>query len=154
MAMVLERGSGVKREFALFFRPNSPNSHAFSSSNTINVAAGPRAIFDAAKTLDAWLHKKTSKSAHFEALSRLADRLYVIEGQGAGPHATRGLRDLAALHRTVSRIDVISRTGFIASGYALIEVVAAVIIFLIVISNFKSFVVELVLCAFATLIFV
>jgi hypothetical protein len=120
----------------------------------IDVAAGRRAILDAAKTLDAWLHKKTSKSAHFEALSRLAETLYVIEGQGAGPHATRGLRDLAALRRTVSRIDVISRTGFIASGYALIEVVAAVIIFLIMISKFKSFVVELVIAGFVTLIFV
>jgi hypothetical protein len=120
----------------------------------IDVAAGRRAVFDTANTLNAWLHKTTHKAAHFEALSRLADSLYVIEGQGAGPHATRGLRDLAALRRTVSRIDVISRTGFIASGYALIEVVAVVIIFLIMISNFKSFVVELVISAFVTLIFV
>ena len=120
----------------------------------IDVTKGRHAVLHVTKTLNDWLHKKTEKSAHFEALSHLADALYVIEGQGAGPHATRGLRDLAALRRTVSRIDVISRTGFIASGYALIEVVAVVIIFLIMISKFKSFVVELVICAFVTLIFV
>jgi hypothetical protein len=120
----------------------------------VDVVAGRRAIFDATTTLHDWLHKKTDKSAPFEALGRIADALYVIEGQGAGPHATRGLRDLAALRRTVSRIDVISRTGFIASGYALIEVVASVIIFLLMISKFKSVVAELVICAFVTLIYV
>lgn len=120
----------------------------------INVNAGRRAIHDVIKTLRAWLQKSTDKTAPFTALSRLADVLYVIEGQGAGPHATRGLRDLAALRRTVSRIDVISRTGFIASGYALIEVVAVVIIFLLMISRFKSMVAEVVICAFVTLIYV
>jgi hypothetical protein len=120
----------------------------------INVTAGRRAVLDVATTLYAWLHKKVEKSAPFEALSRLADALYVIEGQGAGPHATRGLRDLSALRRTVSRIDVISRTGFIASGYALIEAIAVVIIFLVMISKFKSLVAELVICAFVTLIYV
>jgi hypothetical protein len=120
----------------------------------INVAAGRRAILDVTTTIRAWLHKTTDKSAPFEALGRLADALYVIEGQGAGPHATRGLRDLAALRRTVSRIDVISRTGFIASGYALMEVVATVIISLVMISKFKGIVAELVICAFVTLIYV
>lgn len=120
----------------------------------VNVAGGRRAVLQAATSLHDWLHKKAGKAAHFEALSRLADALYVIEGQGAGPHATRGLRDLSALRRTVSRIDVISRTGFIASAYALMEVVAAVIIFLVMISKFKSIVAELVICAFVTLIYV
>lgn len=120
----------------------------------IDVAAGRRAVLTATKALRTWLVNKVDKAAHFEALSRLAEALYVIEGQGAGPHATRGLRDLAALRRTVSRIDVISRTGFIASGYALIEVVAAMIILLLMISKFKSTVAELVICGFVTLIYV
>jgi hypothetical protein len=120
----------------------------------IDVTAGRRAVLNVATTLNAWLHKKTEKSAPFEALSRLADALYVIEGHGAGPHATRGLRDLSALRRTISRIDVISRTGFIASGYALLEVIAIAIVFLIMLSKFKSLVAELVLCAFVTLIYV
>ena len=120
----------------------------------VDVAAGRRAVLEATRSLRSWLVNKAAKSAHFEALSRLSEALYVIEGQGAGPHATRGLRDLAALRRTVSRIDVISRTGFIASGYALIEVVAVVIIFLLMISKFKSVVAELVICAFVTLIYV
>lgn len=120
----------------------------------IDVAAGRRAVLDVATTIHVWLHDRANKSAPFDALSRLADALYVIEGQGAGPHATRGLRDLAALRRTVSRIDVISRTGFIASGYALIEVVAAAIISLIMISRFKSAVGEMIITAFVTLIYV
>lgn len=122
--------------------------------DAVDARAGRRAILDVATTLHAWLEKKTDKSAPFEALGRLANALYVIEGQGAGPHATRGLRDLAALRRTVSRVDVISRTSFIASGYALMEVVAMGIIFLLMISKFRSDVAELVICAFVTLIYV
>ncbi len=120
----------------------------------IDVAAGRYAIFDVTTTLHAWLHKETDKSAHYAALGRLADELYILEGKGAGPHATRGLRDLAALRRTVARIDVISRTGFIASGYALLEVVASGIILLLMISKFKSVVAELIICGFVTLIYV
>lgn len=120
----------------------------------VNVTAGRRAVFEATTSLRDWLQKRTTKSAHFEALSRLADALYIIEGQGAGPHATRGLRDLSALRRTASRIDVISRTGFIASGYALIETVAVGIVVLIMISKFKSHVAELIICGFLTFIYV
>lgn len=120
----------------------------------VNVNAGRRAVLQTVTSLLDWLQKRSSKQGHFDALTRLADTLYVIEGQGAGPHATRGLRDLSALRRTASRIDVISRTGFIASGYALIEVMAVGVVALIMISKFKSHVAELIICGFLTFIYV
>ncbi len=48
---------------------------------------------------------------------------------------------------------VISRTGFLASGYALLETLTGAIVLLLMIAKFKSLVAELILVSFVTLIY-
>ncbi len=90
----------------------------------------------------------------FEALSKLGDQILELERAGAGPHATRGMRELHNLRRQVTRVGVISRTGFVAAGYALMEVLTAAILGMTVVSRFKNVLTEVVLISFITLIFV
>ena len=49
---------------------------------------------------------------------------------------------------------VISRTSFISSGYALLEVLTVIILGMTLIGHFKNFLTEVVLVPFITLIFV
>ena len=100
-----------------------------------------------------WLYKKLTQEIMFGRLDDFSKMLHGVEKAGAGSYATRGLGEVHNLRKTLSRIAVISRTGFLASGYALLETLTATIVLLLMISRFKSQIAELILVAFVTLIF-
>jgi hypothetical protein len=112
-----------------------------------------RTLYQTTVVIDDWLHKRATSEAMFASLTRLGEQISELETVGAGPHASRALRDLAALRRLVTRIGVISRTGFLASGYALLEVLTIAIIGLLMISRFKNPITEVTLVSFVTLIY-
>ena len=63
------------------------------------------------------------------------------EVERAGVPSAIGVRvvnELHGLRRTLTRMNVISRTGFLATGYALLETLTAIIVGLLMISRFKS----------------
>lgn len=59
-----------------------------------------------------------------------------------------------AVRRIVGRLDVIERTGFLSSGYAILEVMVAAILLLLLASRFKTPVAEYTLVASISLIYV
>ena len=75
-----------------------------------------------------------------------------LEREGAGPYASRAVPQLLAVRRSVSRIDVIRRTGFLPPAYALLEVLVTIIIVLTLIARFKSVAAECLLVPFVALI--
>jgi hypothetical protein len=113
-----------------------------------------QALLDTLETVDGWLHRRLKHYMVFEALHRLGDRICEMETSNAGPYATRALRELSLLRRMVTRISVISRTGFLASGYALLEAQTFAIIVLLLVARFKNLVTEVTLISFVTLIYV
>lgn len=120
----------------------------------IDVQAQRRVLLTTGRDIWAWLHRTRPQEQMFAALERLAHCIADLELHGAGPHASRGLRELHNLRRAASRIAVISRTSFIASGYALLEVLNVLILGMILVGHFKNFLTEVVLVPFITLIFV
>src|SRR5262249_34475821 len=72
---------------------------------------------------------------------------------GAGGYPWRVLGEVHNLRKTLTRLAGISRTGFLASGYALLETLTAAIVLLLMISKFKSPAPELILIALVSLIF-
>lgn len=119
-----------------------------------DLASQRKSVLDAGEAVWNWMHRKISQEDAFGALSRLGDKILELEKGGAGPHATRGMRELHNLRRQLTRIGVISRTGFVAAGYALLEVLTAAILLMVVVSHFKNLLTEVVLVSFITLIFV
>lgn len=101
-----------------------------------------------------WLHKKIKTPAMFEGLSAFAAVLAQLERDGAGPYASRAIPQLATLRRTLSRIDVISRTGFLPPAYALLETLLGLILILVVAAKYKSLLAEFILVPVLTLIYV
>lgn len=120
----------------------------------IDILEQRKAILDTGTTIWDWLHRKRTPEEMFAALEGLGDRMTDLENHGAGPHASRALRELHNLRRAVTRIGVISRTGFVAAGYALLEVLTVMIVGMTIIGRFKNSLTEVVLVPFVALIFV
>ncbi len=120
----------------------------------IDITAERNKVLDTGMHLWDWLHKKRTQEEMFAALERLGNRLAELEAHGAGPHASRGLRELHNVRRNATRIAVISRTGFVAAGYALLEVLTVLILGMTLLGHFKNLLTEIVLVPFVALIFV
>ena len=120
----------------------------------VDLSAERNAVLDTGTHLWDWLHRRKSQEEMFAALERLGRRLADLEAHGAGPHASRALRELHNLRRNATRIAVISRTGFVAAGYALLEVLTIIILGMTLLGHFKNFLTEAVLVPFVALIFV
>jgi hypothetical protein len=99
-----------------------------------------------------WLVGKRTSRETYDAMTELNGVIQELERQGAGPYASRAVPQLLMVRRSVSRIDVITRTGFLPPAYALLEVLIVMIISLALIARFKSIAAECLLVPFVALI--
>lgn len=99
-----------------------------------------------------FIFKKRTTAQVFEALTALGGVIRHLEQQGAGPYASRAVPQLLMVRRSVSRMDVISRTGFLPPAYALLEVLLTMILALLIVARFKTGVGEAILVPFVTLV--
>ncbi|MDX2015271.1 MAG: hypothetical protein SFW67_34080 [Myxococcaceae bacterium] len=101
-----------------------------------------------------WLYKRATSAQVFDTLSAFNGVLQTLERDGAGPYASRAVPQLAGLRKTISRMDVISRTGFLPPAYALLETLLGLILILVVSAKYKSQLAEFILVPVLTLIYV
>jgi hypothetical protein len=101
-----------------------------------------------------WLYKRKSTAQVFDTLTAFNGVLQTLERDGAGPYASRAVPQLASLRKTISRMDVISRTGFLPPAYALLETLLGLILILVVSAKYKSQLAEFILVPVLTLIYV
>ncbi len=99
-----------------------------------------------------WLVKRLTTQQVFEALSAMSATLVELEKAGAGAYVSRAVSELVNVRKAISRIDVISRTGFLPPAYALLEVLLAMILLLLMVAKFKTTVAEVVLVPFVSLV--
>jgi hypothetical protein len=119
----------------------------------LDALAGRRAVRATAVAVRDWLYKKLTDEQIFARLTALATTIHELERAGAGSYAGRALAELHNLRKVITRVAVISRTGFLASGYALLETLTGAIVLLLMIAKFKSLVAELILVSFLSLIY-
>ena len=115
---------------------------------------GLEAVLEATDAIRAWLFRQRSQGEMFAALERLTEAVAELERAGATPWAVRAMNEINTLRKVTTRIGVISRTGFLASGYALLETLSVFVIGLLMIAKFKHLLAEVILVGFITLIFV
>lgn len=92
-----------------------------------------------------WLVKKQTTAQVFAALSAMSEAFGYLTQHGAGSTAGYALSPVDKLRKAISRIDVISRTGFLPPAYALLEVLLVMILTLMMVAKFKSPVAEFVI---------
>lgn len=118
-----------------------------------DALAARHALIDlAGRTLD-WLAKRLPIDAVYAAIDAMNPHFQSMDKAGATAHANRSIVFMNAVRRTVGRIDVISRTGFLSTGYAILEVVVVAVVLLLLASRFKTLVAEYTLITCITLIY-
>ncbi len=118
----------------------------------VELKAMQKHVLTLADSIQGWLVKKLTTGQVFEAITQMSGVLVELERSGSGPYVSRGLSEVAALRKSVSRIDVISRTGFLPPAYALLEVLLGMILLLLMVARFKTTIAELVLVPFVSLV--
>ncbi|MGC4069394.1 MAG: hypothetical protein QM784_33035 [Polyangiaceae bacterium] len=108
-----------------------------------------------ADTINDWLYRRATYDQVCSALEGLAQGGRTLEVAGVPPPiGVRIINEIHGLRRSLTRMHVISRTGFLSTGYALLETLTVVIVGLLMISRFKSTLAEVLLVGFITLIYV
>jgi len=118
----------------------------------LDLRALRREVLTLTDAIRDWLMQASSTSEVYAAMTRLNEVLQQLARAGAGPYASRAVPQLLMLRRSVSRIDVIVRTGFLPPAYALLEVLIVMIISLMMIARFRSVVAESLLVPFVALV--
>lgn len=111
-----------------------------------------RSVLALTDAIKGFLVKERTTPQVFEALTLMSGVIRRLERGGAGPYASRAVPQLLMVRRHVSRIDVISRTGFLPSAYALLEVLLFMIVALLMVARFKTLTAEIILVPFVTLV--
>ena len=79
----------------------------------------------------------------------------IVSTQGTSPtFKVNGLRNIDALRRSITRVDVIRRTDFIATGYVLLDVFVTLTLGLLVFANFKNPVAQYCIIGSISLVYV
>lgn len=125
-----------------------------ASKPTIEGSHLRPAVLTLTQSIRNWLRRAISHQAVFDALSTFHGVVVQLERDGAGSYASRAVSELNNLRRHVTRIGVISRTGFLAPAYALLETLLVIILVLVMASKFKSTLAMTILVPFITLIYV
>lgn len=111
-------------------------------------------VLDCTQSIHDWLYKKIDHPTMFAAVDRLAAGMHTLERAGATGYALRAANELSYLRKLLTRMGVISRTGFLASGYAILETLTAIVVALLMIARFDSVWAEVVLVGFVSLVYV
>jgi hypothetical protein len=112
-------------------------------------------VRNATETINDWLHRKVSFGKVAIALEGLAQGAHQLDLAGAAPPiGVRAINEIHGLRRSLTRMSVISRTGFLATGYALLEALTVIIVGLLMIAKFRSVLAESLLVTLITLIYV
>jgi len=128
---------------------------AAANKPALDVCELRNLVRDNADAIDAWLHRRANFEKVATALDALARGARQVELAGVpAPIGVRVINEIHGLRRSLVRMSVISRTGFLATGYALLETLTAIIIGLLMIAKFRSLLAESMLVALITLIYV
>ncbi len=125
-----------------------------AASKALDAAPYRAAVLQLATSLREWLLRKAPPEASFAALTLFHESVVALEKAGGGAYASRAVSELNSLRRTVRRIGVIARTGFLPPAYALLETLLAIILTLVLAAKYKSALAMVILVPFLTLIYV
>jgi hypothetical protein len=118
----------------------------------LTEAQARQAVQRLGRQVKGWLLRAVPHEGVFAALTELLGFIHALEQQGGGSYASRAVSELHNLRKTVTRVGVISRTGFLPPAYAILETLTVLIVALLLASHFKSPLAEFILVPFATLI--
>jgi hypothetical protein len=119
-----------------------------------DFSAQKKKLQEVTVTLLNWFTKSSTTEDVFKKIDEITEIALVLETAGTGAISSKVLGEQNNLRRAFSRVNVIRKTNFLSTGYALLEVLAVVIICLLMIGKFDSELVRIIIVCFITQIFV
>lgn len=122
------------------------DAHQLSDSDFLMLKQKNLALCD---HIMAWLFNRETAENSYAAMQN------ILCSQGASSaFKTNVLKNIDALRRHITRVDVIRRTDFIKTGYALLEVFVTITVSLLVFANFKNPIAQYLVIAAISLIYI
>ena len=113
-----------------------------------------RRLNDVTQSILNWFQQKGTSEEVYAKINDISSIALVLEKAAVGAIAARISGEQHNLRKLFSRVHVIKRTYFIATGYALLEVLTVVIIGLLLIAKFENETTGIIIITFITQIFV
>jgi hypothetical protein len=126
-------------------------SHIAAAKQNVQVSETRTWIKELADTLNDWFYKKVKTDTVYDMLSQISRKAQPLDSTAL---AVRVQNELHALRKIVTRIEVISRTSFIQSGYALLDTIVVLVLLLLMVSKFDSILSEAIVTSFVSMIYI
>lgn len=127
---------------------------ASRSGKPLDVRAVRQRYYEIAAAVTDWFMNRGTIGSCFQALRSINDLIADLDRSGAGAiFVARCLSEQHNLRRVVTRIDVIRRTQFIGTGYALLQMFVFTTVVLLMVSNFRNWQVQILVVGTLTLIY-
>ena len=114
-----------------------------------------RRILAIGRSIDDWFHRRIDDDALHLRLTAYNDTIQaLVKGGGAPPIIGRAHQYLFDLRSILTRTHVISKTGFLPTGYALLELILVAITILLLLTKFASLVSTIFIVFFVELLYI
>ena len=126
--------------------------HGFKGGFDLSVLR--RQLNEVTESIINWFKHGGSEEDVFRKINSITSIALTMEKAGVGAIASRVTGEQHNLRKLFSRVNVIKKTGFLVTGYALLEVLSIVIIILLLVSKFENETISIIIISFITQIFV
>lgn len=127
---------------------------AYGFKGGFDLGEARKQLHEVTDSIINWFKHGGSDEEVFRRINAITNIALTMEKAGAGAIASRVTAEQHNLRKLFSRVNVIKKTGFLVTGYALLEVLTVVIIGLILVSRFENETISIIIISFISQIFV
>ncbi len=127
--------------------------NAAASKPKVNLSDVKQSILGLYESIYGWLYKSVETKQLFNSFTSFAKNLQANESEITTSVYLKILNEMHNVRKTVGRVNYIAKTGFLSSGYALLETLIGLIGLLLMVTVFKSLFAEVVIVFFIMLIY-
>ena len=126
--------------------------HSFKGGYDLTEAR--KQLNEVTESIINWFKHGGSEEEVFRRINSITGIALMMEKAAIGAIAARVTGEQHNLRKLFSRVNVIKKTGFLTTGYALLEVLTVVIIGLMLVAKFENETISIIIILFITQIFV
>jgi hypothetical protein len=127
-------------------------AHGFKGGFDLSMVK--RQLNEVTESILNWFKFGGTETDVFEKINSITRIALTLEKAGVGAIASRVTGEQHNLRKLYSRVNVIKKTSFLSTGYALLEVLIVIIIGLLLIAKFENQVISTIIVCFLTQIFI
>jgi hypothetical protein len=145
----------IPGEIATALETIEETSVALAIKTNTSIKAVRMQVLEMGEVIHEWFYRKNSEHDVHQTLTEYNQTIHTLEAAGGAPPIIgRLLIRLGDLRQLITRTNVISKTGFLSTGYALLELLIVIVSGLLLLLHFKSTMSEVAIILVIELIYV